>query len=231
MFSRKILGSALAAIVVAGCGTAGTSVRPYGASGSSGAPDTAVSTPVTVPITSGTFPPPVNQPPPTTLPKPAITDSPTGASASSLSTSDIHDLVQAFEEWTKFPGNCTLQPVPGTLKAATVTSTGVRWAFGQFVPPTGCTATTRDGRTVDVVSSKYYIATPPLDAGVFEQKSGGKWQVNSFQSNPWPCPDNLSVEYMTPGTGTPYVPLSVLSAVGVPYAPGCEHAYTPPQFR
>lgn len=178
----------------------------------------------------GTIPIPINQPTTTLPPAPSVTDSPSGATKLSLSQTDISEIVQAYESWTQFRGNCTLVPVQGTLKAATIAASGISWAFGQFAPPAGCTVQLSTG-TADIISSHAFDNSLPHDSGVFEKQGGGSWQMNYYESVPFPCPDNLSAYGHSPGYDTPYVPLSVLNAVGVSYASGCENIFIPPAPR
>jgi hypothetical protein len=64
--------------------------------------------------------------------------------------------------------------------------------------------------------------------GVFEKDPGGAWVMNSFESDPFPCPALVGYP---PGDGEPYVPLAVLEAFNMKYAKGCQHGFTPQQPR
>jgi hypothetical protein len=174
----------------------------------------------------GTLPLPINQPTTTESLPPVVTDSPSGATALSLSHSDLDEIVSAYQTWTNFSGNCTVVPVKGTLHAATITETGVSWAFGQFDPPPGCTVNLSTG-TADIITSKVFEDAPPQNSGVFEKQPGGAWEMNYYQSVPFPCPDNLTAVGYAPGYDTPFIPLSVLNAVRVSSASGCGHIYIP----
>ena len=72
----------------------------------------------------------------------------------------------------------------------------------------------------------------PANAGVFQRNPGANWVMNDFESSPFPCPANLSSPYGSPGYDHPYVPRSVLNAVGVSYATsGCDNMFVPQQPR
>jgi hypothetical protein len=117
---------------------------------------------------------------------------------------------------------CPVHPVPNTLKAATVTATGISWAFGKLEPQSGCLLTAGDGTKLDPHRA-YPFGTLTGSTGVFEKQPGGPWVMNYWESAPFPCPDNTAVPYLTPGFDRPYVPDAVLTAVHVPFAKGCDH--------
>lgn len=183
-------------------------------------------------VVGGTIPPPAGGWPTTTKPSLSpVTDSPTGAIEMSLTSSDTASIMKAFGEYMGFT-QCPLVPVTGTFRAATITSTGVSWAFGQATPQSGCTVQTSSGVREDPVASGLWSDSAPSNAGVFERQPGGDWVMNSNESEPFPCPDNLSSPYTSPGPSSPYVPSSVLNAVGVTYAAsGCGDAFTPQEPR
>ena len=148
-------------------------------------------------------------------------EEPTGAVQFTPTAADLAAIGNAYAQFTGF-SHCPVEPVSGQLKAAVITATGVKWAFGQIQPAAGCTVI-NDGKRYSAD-----IAAPFSDAdyrkAVFTEQPGGTWSLNWFESNPFPCPADLRLRYQTPGPGTPYVPLAVLNAVGVPWSssPKCD---------
>jgi hypothetical protein len=93
----------------------------------------------------------------------------------------------------------------------------------------GCTVN-QDGQPANPMTMGVFDT--PQNAAVFTEQPGGAWKVNYFESNPFPCPANLLHPRLTPGVGSPAVPLAVLNAVGVAWSnsPKCNTAaeYIPP---
>jgi hypothetical protein len=135
-----------------------------------------------------------------------------------------------FSEWSGFTF-CPIVAIPSTFQAAVISATGVTWAFGHVESQPGCTMKNSDGQEVAPISLGE-LAPPYYDAGVFERQPGRPWVMNAYESDPFPCPDNPAYDWGTPGFNLPWVPLSVLNAVGVAYAKsGCDNAVTEPRNR
>lgn len=219
---RKVVGLAGCLWLLAGCASA----RSAKAESSS--------TPVPV---TGTLPLSINQPPASPA-TPGVTDPPRGAVRLSLTSKDVAQIVQAYETWTMFPGHCNVSPIPGTLKAGTVEKSGMSWAFGQFKAPAGCMA----GPPEDPVAlSDAFSPGPPLDSGVFERLPGAAWAMNSYETVPFPCPDNLLRPETTPvgrdphGIRLRHIGATCYTAEGIARAAGafltqritCQRPYRP----
>ena len=151
-----------------------------------------------------------------------------GAVALTPSSSDVTEIGMSFSQFADFTGsNCKVVPVPGTLKAATISSSGVNWAFATMMPASDCTIKDSSGNVIDPNSVAPFGGSVAQRSGVFEQQPGGAWTMNSFESQPFPCPPPAG---SSPGYDQPFVPLAVLNAVGVSYASssGCVNGNTPP---
>jgi hypothetical protein len=160
---------------------------------------------------------------------PTGTDPPSGARAFVPSKADQAAMSAAYGNFVNGTA-CPVQLVPGTLHAAEITATGVKWAFGRMESKPGC-STLSDGLQVDPNTESPFDGAD-TDAGVFEQQPGGPWAINWFESVPFPCPADPRYDTKSPGPGEPYVPRSVLDAVHVPYAPsGCDHLNTAERLR
>jgi len=147
-------------------------------------------------------------------------EKPTGAVEFTPTAADLTAIGDTYAQFTGFV-ECSVEPVPGQMKAALITATGVKWAFGTVEPTAGCTS------LYGTLQSPYraFPFGDVTDRGaVFTEQPGGSWRVNWFESNPFPCPADLNRRYQTPGRGTPFVPLAVLNAVGVPWSssPKCN---------
>jgi hypothetical protein len=138
-------------------------------------------------------------------------EQPSGAVEITPSAADLDAIGNAYARFTYFT-RCQVEPVPGQLRVAVITATGVRWAFGPMQTAPGCTVL-HDGQPANPMT--LYPFDGPEDKAVFTKKPGGTWTVNWFESYPFPCPADLQVPYQTPGPGNPFVPLAVLNAVGV----------------
>ncbi len=168
--------------------------------------------------------------PPTTAPAVQATDDPTGASPVALTDADYMAMESLFSQWSGFT-SCPIVAIPSTFHAAVISTTGVTWAFGKVESQSGCTVKDISGQDVAPISLGE-LAPPYYNGGVFEKQPGGNWVMNSYESDPFPCPDNPAYSWGTPGFDLPWVPLSVLNAVGVAYAPaGCANAVTQPPNR
>lgn len=134
----------------------------------------------------------------------AVQITPTAADLAAIGAAYVH-----FTGWTY----CPLSPVAAQLKVAEITGTGVKWAFGPMEAPAGCTVMS------DGAPHSPYIFYPLSDGaarnGIFSEQPGGEWMMNSFESIPFPCPADLNRSYQTPRSGTPFVPLAILNALGV----------------
>ncbi len=219
-----LLLSGLVCFAAAACGHVTAAATPHAASDSgfscgppTAAPSTTTTTRVTlVPQGTDTVAP-FQDPLPTNVLGSPIRQSPTGAKSIILSAADCQALGAAYSDLSGF-SDCPVLPMPGTVKAAVITATRVEWAFGLMESQPGCMPTAGDGTKFDP-NDGYPFAAGSMRGGVFERQPGAPWQMNSFQSNPFPCP-----ALNTPGNDNPYVPLAVLDAVGVSYAPsGCDH--------
>jgi hypothetical protein len=154
----------------------------------------------------------------------------TGATAISLSATDLTAIDTAFSDWTGFvQWGCAVQPAT-TLDAAVITATGVEWAFGQMEPEPGCLAT-QAGQKFNPAEAPPFSTGQATSSGIFEKQPNGSWTMNYFESDPFPCPDHPPAE--APGPDAPFVPLAVLNAVSVPYASSsaCASVYVPPAPR
>lgn len=150
-----------------------------------------------------------------------------GAVKTSLSSGDIAEIDTDYQSYLgSFFSECPVAPVTGTLHAAEISATGTLWAFATFAPTQSCRVLL-DGKEVDPYSV-YPLVDRAGNAGVFEKISGEAWVMNSFESNPFPCPALVG---HPPGDGSPFVPLAVLEALNVKYAKSCEHAFTPLEPR
>jgi hypothetical protein len=230
--SRRAAAGILAGTMLVGCG----SMSREGAVASTTAPaGTATTTPIASVTTIGSAPVPTTPPgiepasSSTIAPVPAVGERATGAIAFSPSSSDNVAIGEAFSLYANYSA-CQVQPVPGSLKAATISATGVRWAFGAMEPALGCTVKFSTGQTIDANSVYPFSSGTAQKSGVFEEQAGKAWVMNSFESNPFPC---APAPGERPGFGNPWVPLAVLNAVGVAHASssGCSSAYTPPAGR
>lgn len=150
-----------------------------------------------------------------------VTDQPTGATALSLSPSDLWLVSVAYQNFSRFP--CAVTPVRETVRSAAVPATGAEWAIATMQPRSGCTV---NGQNVD---PNQVLGGGPERAGVFEKQSGGSWQMNWFETEPFPCPPNLAVRISTPGPQSPYLPTAVVRAMGLSFSPKCSAAvFVPP---
>lgn len=206
---------------LAACG-AGSNARVKAGVTSSSPTTSSESPSSTAPAPSSTTGPTATEVTPSTVPG-LPPEQPTGAAAITLTSADLTAIGVAFAQFTSFTA-CAVQPVPGQMKAAVVTATGVKWAFGPLQPVAGCTVNV-DGAPV----SPY--RTPPFggegtSSAVFTDPPGGTWQVNWLESDPFPCPADLNKTRLSPGPGSPAVPLAVLNAVGVLWSssPKCNTA-------
>jgi hypothetical protein len=154
--------------------------------------------------------------------RPPSSEPANGAVRITLSATDRSAIGNDYAQATAF-NQCAVEPVPGQLKAAVISATGVAWAFGTMEPD--CRIV-RDGQRISP-SQMFPFGAIPDNAGVFEKQPGGAWHINWVESDPFPCPPVSSRPDGTPGPGSPMVPLAVLNAVGVSYAPGCDHVYIP----
>jgi len=178
--------------------------------------------------------------PQVSFPSTGVTDAPSGAVAISLSTSDTAAISNAYTSFTALAQlwggppytsvPCPIEVVPGTFRAAVITVSGVRWAFGRLRPKPSCMLGSGASR-IDPNKAYPFGTGSAASSGVFETTPGGTWMMNYFESFPFPCPDNPGAPQGNPGPGRPLVPLAVLNAVGVPYASGCGNVYIPPAPR
>ena len=186
-----------------------------------------------------TYPPEPVVPPTTAVaPNPPVSQAAASAVAISLTANEQAKLGEAYISFTgldelfdsgpPYTDPFPVQPVLGTLHAAVITGTGVRWAFARMEPKPGCTVK-MDGRRINPVHSGPF-AGGATSAGVFEQDPGGPWIMNYFETAPFPCPEihpPVADGHGLP-TDSPWVPPAVLTAVGVPYArTGCNTVYIP----
>jgi hypothetical protein len=175
--------------------------------------------------------PPTLAVPPTTssTPHPATPEPTTGAVALTPTPADLTDFAKAYVQLSRYNA-CPVQAVASTFMAAVVQATGTGWAFGQLEPKPGCSINDA-GQAIDARTA-FPFGAKPYDTGVFEKQPGGAWVMNWWESSPFPCPDNTAVPQDTPGHGHPFVPTAVLTAVGVPFAAGCDtNLYVPPYPR
>lgn len=127
-----------------------------------------------------------------------VTDQPTGATSIRLSRSDLSLISAAYQNFSRFP--CAVTPVDGTLKAAIVQATGSDWAIATMQPAAGCTLNDASGEKVD--PNRAFPGGPEKSA-VFEKKPGGSWQMNWFETEPFPCPPNLPSQSLPPALTVP----------------------------
>ncbi len=206
----------LLAVVAASCSSQGPSTR-LGTSGTTGATSASSSDQSPVPTTasSGTTTSSVSPP--------AVPNPPSGATATTLSSSDMTDIASAFESFARIPPSCQVAVVSGSVKAATVLATSTTWAFLRVAPTSTCRISAVDP-TADPKTA-YPFALPGGDTGIFQRVASGAWSMNYFETVPFPCPPNTALGE-SPGPGSPIVPLSVLNAVRTSYASsGCQDPY------
>ncbi len=223
--SWNTLSVVLVCAVVAGCAS-GSGVHIGATSpGSTGSTDSVVTV-----TTIGSFQLPttstsVETTTPSTASSPSTTEAATGAATYTLSPSDSTAIAQAFAAYAHY-SFCPVQIVPGTFRAATVASTGSVWAFGTLEPLPGCTVAFSTGQRIDANKVAPFGGGVSGSSGIFELQTGGSWVMNSFESFPFPCPP---IPGKSPGPGNPWVPLAVLNATSVSYAPSnsCANAFTP----
>ena len=215
MHCRRIATTTLVALIVGGCGSSAGDIQSRVAVSSTVSASSSTidlgsgvvgSTPTTAAKVGST----------TTVLVPPITDPATGASSVSLASGDLTSISNAFQSFTNFP--CTVQPIEGTVKAATVGETGVVWAIATMQPTAGCTIHDGSGATVDPNQVPPFESGYPETSGVFEREPGGLWVMNWFQSDPFPCPPNLAVSVSTPGPDSAYIPTAVAAAMGLTFA-------------
>jgi hypothetical protein len=212
---------AIAAATLSACGSNAASTE--------GAPTSTVASltvPTTAPSANGTT---------ATQPHTPIPGPETGARPITLTAADQQAIVSAYQLWSGFDNVCQVLPVPGTLKAAVIEAIGVKWAFGTFRPAPGCKLKFSDGEPIDPYKASPF-ALEGGDTGIFEQQPGqqpadggpiGSWEMNYFETTPFPCPDDLSTPSGTPGYDNALLPRSVVNALHLHYAGGCKNAYAP----
>jgi hypothetical protein len=177
-----------AVMVLAACGAgaseAGSSTTTIAASTTinarpptTGAPSTTTSARSSTNVTPSTVP---GLPP----------ETPTGAVAFTPSAADLTAIGDAYATFVYFAG-CPVEPVPGQLKTAEITSTGVKWAFGPMQTQPGCTVM-QDGRPTNPMTVGP-ISNPPENAAVFTEQPGRGWRVNYFESNRSPAQPTSSI--------------------------------------
>jgi hypothetical protein len=150
-------------------------------------------------------------------------EQPSGAVEITPTVADFTAIGSAYATFVGFT-ECAVEPVRGQLHVAVITGTGVKWAFGPMQPVVGCTTMSHDVRVSPYLA--YPFHNTPENAAVLTEQPGGAWRVNYFESDPFPCPADLNHPWLTPGPGSPTVPLAVLNAVGVPWSssPKCNTA-------
>lgn len=150
-----------------------------------------------------------------------------GASTSTVSivrpdASTLAALGLAFGKYETFPSTCKMNTVPRTVHVARVMATGVMWALSEFEPDPTCMVL-HDGKLETPANIGPFGEVPPPPVGVFAQRPGQQWQMNSEAGKPFPCPP-------APGQAA-LVPEEVLKAWDIPYySPGCI-SYPPSEVR
>jgi hypothetical protein len=199
---------ALVAVILTTMVVAGCSAGPSRTATSSTAGSTSTKPSLTTDVPSNT-----TDVTPSTVPG-LPPEKPAGAAAFTPTLADLIAIGDAYAQFTGFV-DCSVEPVPGQLKAAVITATGVKWAFGKMEPTAGCAS------LYGTLQSPY-LAFPFGDitdrGAVFTEPPGGTWTINYFESNPFPCPADLRHPRLSPGLGSPSVPFAVLNAVGVPWS-------------
>jgi len=118
------------------------------------------------------------------------TEQPTGAVEITPTAADLSPIGMAYATFVGFVA-CPVEPVPGELHAAVITATRVKWAFGQMQPMPGCMIVSNGAPPQGP-----YLAFPFGDVtdrgAVFTEQPDGTWRVNWFESDPFPCPADLT---------------------------------------
>jgi hypothetical protein len=215
---RLRIATFVAVVVLAAC-----SAKPSRAATSVGERSTATPTASTeVPSSTSPVTSTTTNVTPSTVPG-LPPEQPTGAVEITPTAADLTAIGSAYASFVFFDA-CPVEPVDGKLEAAEISATGVKWAFGPMQPAAGCTIMS-DGKP-----QSPYLAYPFGDTvaskAVFTEQPGGTWKVNWFESDPFPCPADLNHPWLSPGPGSPAVPLAVLNAVGVRWSssPKCNTA-------
>jgi hypothetical protein len=144
-------------------------------------------------------------------------------------TADLTSLSAAFNSWEDMQPTCGGQAIRGTVKVATIESTGDSWAIASFEPASSCVDYVAPGagassQTIppDQVPPFEEVPGPPI--GVFEKMSGGNWIMNEEGGTVFPCP---APNGAPPGPGNGSLPAQVLAAWGLSYATNCSNVNYP----
>lgn len=139
-------------------------------------------------------------------------------------------ITAAFNSWEILPATCQGVIIPGTLRIATVKSTGVSWAIAAFEPAPGCSANLAPAspggppRPLGPEQIRPWSYVPQPTIGVFQRQPGQSWSMNSEGGRPFPCP---APGGRAPGPGNGALPPEVLVKWDLEYAPNCADVVYP----
>lgn len=146
---------------------------------------------------------------------------------------DARAITSAFNDWERLPSTCQALLVPGSVKAATISSSGVSWAIATFKPVPDCSYTQPPAwpggppRPVPVRQiGPWGRPSPPI--GVFEKQPGRPWSMNQEGGTPFPCPAPAG---NAPGPENGSIPPEVLAKWNLKYAPDCSNVSYPMRPR
>ncbi len=169
-----------------------------------------------------------------TTTKPAIGASTAAVLVFSPITADIKGVEAADMAFDGLPATCPPVAQSEGMRFATIRATGVSWATTRFEPSTGCKIYTSPGADqsgpqpvrLDEVSSFAVQKDGLTPLAVFERQAEGQWTMNTFGTQPFPCPGLGGV---APGQGNSAIPPAVLTAWDLSYAQNCSSVqYAPP---
>lgn len=151
--------------------------------------------------------------------------------ASPNQSQDIQALTLAFNKWEFLPSTCQAVMVPGTLKTATIPSSGVSWAIATFKRVAGCSYSeppAYPGGPPRPIPARQIgpWGRPSLPIGVFERQPGQAWSMNEEGGTPFPCP---APGGHAPGPSNGAIPPEVLAKWHLKYAPNCSNVSYPLQ--
>lgn len=153
---------------------------------------------------------------------------PTGA------TADAPLIVSAFNSWEELPATCQALLVPGSLRVATLASTGVAWAMAAFKPVPDCSFTMGPAspggppRPIRIEQIGPWGREPQPPIGVFQRPPGQGWTMNSEGGKPFPCPAPGGI---APGPGNGALPAELIRKWDLRYATNCAEVSYPMRPR
>lgn len=152
-----------------------------------------------------------------------------GVSVRSPTTTDLAQLVEAFNSWELLPPTCRAEIIRSSVRVATIDSSGVSWAMAAFRHGPHCTSTAKNSAhttievPIDQIGPWGRIPQPPI--GIFQRSPGAAaWQMNDEGGHPFPCPGPGGTP-PSPGNGA--LPAPVLAAWHLKYATNCANVVYP----